>query len=127
MLNFRGMTHDDAWARLFMEETHVQTSPSDLYKYWGYPLTSTNPPTAAAPYLAPKHGDMVFTAPASDFTLPENINPADAAAIAEKYGVDRIFVDMEFKGKKKGLVGIVIYLYLTNGQTLECEFEGKIK
>lgn len=31
MLNFRGMTHDDAWARLFMEETHVQTSPSDLY------------------------------------------------------------------------------------------------
>ena len=62
MLNFRGMTHDDAWVRLFIEETHVQTSPSDLYKYWGYPLTSTNPLTKDAPYLAPKHGDMVFAA-----------------------------------------------------------------
>lgn len=40
---------------------------------------------------------------------------------------NEVFLAFDYKGKKKGDVGIVFYIYLTNGQTLEMEFEGKVK
>ena len=76
--------------------------------------------------LKPGMEDLIEDVDYEIYAGKKRIKKADIGIYEdEDYG--DVFVDMEFKGKKKGLVGIVIYLYLTNGQTLECEFEGKIK
>ncbi len=53
------------------------------------------------------------------------IKNAKLSDVLEDEGV--YFVDLTFKGKKKGKVSITITLELTNGQMLDCRFDGKIK